>query len=161
MEQQFIAVTEKAPRLAVLESEQAQKFLVLYESYVHRNVLGGAIVPMASCLEKDDLLELIEETEEDVLTTVAFAAREQNNMNQAINAEEAPEGSHGSGDELTEKSALFDSSDEDEPKDGIGVRVSKPKRYERLSTEHVKAMLANYLGPKSIDESLIIFKGLR
>ena len=63
MEQQFIAVTEKAPRLELLEAGQAQKFLVLYDSYVHRNILGGATVAMASCLEKDDLLQLLEETE--------------------------------------------------------------------------------------------------
>ena len=73
MEQQFIAVTEKAPRLEVLEADKAQKFLVLYDSYAHRNILGGAIVPMASCLERDDLLELLEETEDDVLTVEVFA----------------------------------------------------------------------------------------
>ena len=73
MEQQFIAVSEKAPRLEVLEAVQAQKFLVQYDSYVHRNILGGAIVPMASCLEIEDLLELLEETEDEVLTVLAEA----------------------------------------------------------------------------------------
>jgi len=46
MEQQFIAVTEKAPRLEVLEADKAQKFLVLYDSYAHRNILVGAVVPI-------------------------------------------------------------------------------------------------------------------
>ena len=96
-------MSEKAPRLEVLEAVQAQKFLVLYDSYVHRNILGGAIVPMASCLEIEDLLELLEETEDEVLTVLAEAPRAQNGLAQAINEEEAPSGSEGSIDEPLER----------------------------------------------------------
>ena len=162
MEHQFIAISEKAPRLAVLEADSAQKFLVLYESYVHRNVLGGAIVPMASCLEKDDLLELLEETEDEILTVAVEALRNQNGMAAAINAEEAPVGGHGSDEEEQAESGHSDSStDEDDAGVGRGVKVQRPKRYVRLSTEHVKAMLACYLGPRSVDESLLVFRKLK
>ena len=118
MEQQFIAVTEKAPRLEVLEADKAQKFLVLYDSYAHRNVLGGAIVPMASCLEKDDLLELLEETEAEVLTMEV--PRVLNGLAPAINEEEAPSGDEGSHAESLEQSGSSDSSEEEGPR--IGVR---------------------------------------
>jgi hypothetical protein len=162
MEQQFIAVTEKAPRLEKLETEPVQKFLVLYDSYVHRNILGGATVPMASCLEKEDLLELLEETVDDVLTGEARPVLDKSSggVKGALAAEEAPEGGEGSVGTEKRGSLISDdySSDEEE---GQGVRAPRLKRYVRLSTEHVKAMLVKHLGPVTSDASLAILQKIR
>ena len=144
MEQQFIAVSEKAPRLEELEAEPAQKFLVLYDSYVHRNVLGGATVPMASCLEKEDLLELLEETGEEVLTVLAEAQREQNGMAQAISEEEAPVASEGSNDESLEEQEGSLSSQRTVSRGGIGVRSAGPMRYvDGVREGHVGQLLGS------------------
>ena len=63
MEQRFVAVTEPAPRLMVLEAEKARVFLREFNSYENRVEGHGVVVPMRMCLEKDDLDYLIEMTD--------------------------------------------------------------------------------------------------
>ena len=55
MEQHFIAVTEKAPRLKMLDEKLATEFLRDYDSYENRVERAEDVVPMRRCLEKDDL----------------------------------------------------------------------------------------------------------
>ena len=87
MEQQFIAVTEKAPHLTDLEASSAKTFLREFASYKNRIEDVASVVSMRRCLEADDLVELLEASEGVVLVErpaapVGVAA--------ALAAEEAP-----------------------------------------------------------------------
>lgn len=52
MEQHFIAVTEKAPRLRMLDEKLATEFLRDYDSYENRVESVEDIVPMRRCLAR-------------------------------------------------------------------------------------------------------------
>ena len=67
MEQQFIAITEKAPKLSMLEEGLAREFLADYDSYENRVEDLNNVVPMRRCLEKADILELFNTTTEGII----------------------------------------------------------------------------------------------
>ena len=67
MEQHFIAITEKAPKLTMLEEGLAREFLADYDSYENRVEDINNVVPMRRCLEKADIFELLDATEGIVL----------------------------------------------------------------------------------------------
>jgi hypothetical protein len=149
MEQQFIAVTERAPRLAKLDAVLAQKFLREYASYLNR-VAGGGIVAMARCLERDDLDELVDATDgifEILLPGPVGAAQGE------VVAGEAEEGQDAGSEEEDEDSTVNSSV--------APVGARGPQRFVRLSDEHVTAMLVWLLGPADIVEAGALFRKLK
>ena len=146
MEQHFIAVTEKAPRLRMLDEKLATEFLRDYDSYENRVERAEDVVPMRRCLEKDDLEELLVATE-DVLEArpAAAAAPAGAGVAAALAAEDSAE------DSDTEESGSVGESDI-----GYGER-----QYVRLSNEHVTAMLITYLGPEDVPAAAEMFEALK
>ena len=63
MEQQFIAITEKAPKLSMLEEGLVREFLAEYDNYENSVEDINNVVPMRRCLEKADILDLLDVTE--------------------------------------------------------------------------------------------------
>ena len=139
MEQQFIAITEKAPRLTMLEEGLAREFLAEYDSYENRVEDCSNVVPMRRCLEKADLMELLDATEGLwELAKVTVKASGEGSVASALAAEES-------------ESDEEDSEEEEE----------KEKAYVKLSNEHVTAMLISYLGPSDVVASGELFEALK
>ena len=139
MEQHFIAVTEKAPRLRELEEGLARIFLRDYDSYANRVESVEDVVLMRRCLEKDDLDELLVATESKILT-VTEAPSWKSGIAAAIAAEDSED---QSGDDTSEKES-----------EGNGEEKLNVERfYIRLSNEHVSAMIISYVGPEEVTAS--------
>ena len=135
MEQQFIAVTETAPRLLELTAGKARVFLREYRSYANRVEDPTRAVPMRRLLEADAVEALLEATEG--LVPWGSPAGERGGLNRHLAAEEAEE--TGSESE--------DSDDPKEPRAPMG----------RLSDAHIIAMIVHVLGPNEVVEAGDIF----
>ena len=139
MEQQFIAITEKAPRLTMLEEGLAREFLAEYDSYENRVEDGSNVVPMRRCLEKADLLELLDATEGlwD-LARVPAQVPVADGVAAALAAEDSES----------------EEEEEEEKEEDVTVFV-------KLSNEHVVAMLITYLGPNDVVASGELFEAIK
>jgi hypothetical protein len=146
MEQQFIVVTEKAPRLLALEVSAASTFLHEYANYTNRVEDVNGMVPMRRCLEAQDLEELVEATDGIIAILPAGVLPPVAPQNVAANlfAEMAGEEA-----DIEEEGA---ESDAETVPDGA---------YVRLSNEHVTAMIVSVLGPEDVVESGELFDLLK
>jgi hypothetical protein len=140
MEQHFIAVTEKAPRLRELEEKLATEFLRDYDSYENRVENAADVVPMRRCLEMDDLEELLVATEDKLRLAppVAEGAPAEGGVAAAIAAE-----------------------DNEDESDGDTIPEDDEVVYVRLSNPHIVAMLITYLGPEDVTAAAELFEGIK
>ena len=142
MEQHFIAITEKAPKLTMLEDGLAREFLAEYDCYENRVEDINNVVPMRRFLEKADILELLDATEGITQCQMVRApgpAPVAGGVAAALAAEDA-----------SDREEESDKGEEEED-----------KIYTILSNEHVIAMLISYLGPTDVVASGEMFDGIR
>ena len=132
MEQQFIAITEKAPKLTMLDEVLAREFLAEYDSYENRVEDINSVVPMRRCLEKADILELLDATEGIIQWQMVITPGPAHVAGGFAAALAAEEGSA--------REEEYDMEEDDM------LEEEEDKIYTKLSNEHVISMLISYLG---------------
>ena len=134
MEQQFIAVSEMAPRLGGLTAGQAKKFLREYSSYANRVENPGNVVSMRRLVESDDLDSLLLAAEGVVKYSNPGDKPTKVGLDADLDAERESE----------------DSEDEEESHSSRSEHVSIPGR---LTNEHITCMIVQLLGPQTVADA--------
>ena len=113
-----------------------------YDSYENRVEDNSNVVPMSRCLEKADILELLDATEGDIQWQMVRAPGPAPVAGDVAAALAAQEGSERKEEESDRK------EESDREEDDIGLEEEEEDNiYAKLSNEHVTAMLISYLGP--------------